>query len=728
MMVMGLAGCGKKDSADSSTQAQSEIVYAPEFTQYEYTIDTKGETFPSLYGMYMNGDMLYMISRSYVGQGSIRDNLNTLNLVTGEKEVRGLGGTAQYDRTQDGYVSYTDKKLIVYDENFEVTGEIDVAAFVNELLSQGSFYSFDSMTMDAEGNIGLVASNILYLLDSSGVQRAKAECPGNMNKIDKVFVTGSGQWYVLCRDMEYKNAICPVDIRGGVIGGQLENVPNKSGSIVYDIYPLEDNQFFILTRSYLERYNADTQTCDEVFCMSDYGIAVEQWSTGIGMLSGNNPGIINVTNASTASMREENADYKELELVRLAEAEPGAAGRTELILACIDEPAYNEREPIMKFNKYNPDYYITIKAYSDMDYNTDDRTEIYDLALQNFNNDLVTGAGVDIFFAWAGYMDLDNLGDKGALVDMYELIDADDEISRDDFIQSVLKAMENDGRLYKVTADFRVDTIVGKKSLLDKYETWDFDAIYDLAMEHPDAALFPNSTREGILNSFLGFSMDVFYDKDKAECSFDSEQFVKLLELAKAAPENYDSSIEMGEVLTNEKALLYDKNILFWYDTQIMPKYFGEDISYVGYPSAEGNSSGIECSYMWALSAKSEHRDAAWSFIKSLFEDEYQRSGYKFPVMKASFENLLAEKMHSSENGSAYIGNNVDVALHAMTETEAEELRELVDGAKLSYRYNTTIKDIVLEEAQAFFAGSRSAEDTAAIIQDRVQIYLEENN
>ena len=89
MMVMGLAGCGKKDSADSSTQAQSEIVYAPEFTQYEYTIDTKGETFPSLYGMYMNGDMLYMISRSYVGQGSIRDNLNTLNLVTGEKEVRG---------------------------------------------------------------------------------------------------------------------------------------------------------------------------------------------------------------------------------------------------------------------------------------------------------------------------------------------------------------------------------------------------------------------------------------------------------------------------------------------------------------------------------------------------------------------------------------------------------------------------------------------------------------
>ena len=45
-------------------------------------------------------------------------------------------------------------------------------------------------------------------------------------------------------------------------------------------------------------------------------------------------------------------------------------------------------------------------------------------------------------------MDFENLGAKGALVDLYEFIDADEDINRDDFVQSILRAMEYDGKLY----------------------------------------------------------------------------------------------------------------------------------------------------------------------------------------------------------------------------------------------------------------------------------------
>lgn len=40
--------------------------------------------------------------------------------------------------------------------------------------------------------------------------------------------------------------------------------------------------------------------------------------------------------------------------------------------------------------------------------------------------------------------------------------------------------------------------------------------------------------------------------------------------------------------------------------------------------------------------------------------------------------------------------------------------------------YDSDIYAIIDEEAQAYFAGSRSLDDTATIIQNRVQLYIDE--
>lgn len=74
----------------------------------------------------------------------------------------------------------------------------------------------------------------------------------------------------------------------------------------------------------------------------------------------------------------------------------------------------------------------------------------------------MSGKGADIYFSPYGELDFENLGEKGALADLYEFIDADSDISRDDFVQSILKAMEYKGKLYAVSPDFSLNTIVGK--------------------------------------------------------------------------------------------------------------------------------------------------------------------------------------------------------------------------------------------------------------------------
>ena len=340
----------------------------------------------------------------------------------------------------------------------------------------------------------------------------------------------------------------------------------------------------------------------------------------------------------------------------------------------------------------------------------------------------MSGKGADIFFGSYFDMDFENLADKGALVDLYELIDADEDIGREDFIQSILNAMEYKGKLYAVPHDFSLYTIVGKKSLLEKYDKWDYDALYDLVQRYPDSVLFMNSSQEKNLQKFTAYTLDMFYDSNMAECSFDSEQFIKLLELAKNSGTEYDISADAGELLTNEKVLLYESQIGNWEDIQLLPYYFGDDIAYVGYPSNAESGTVLRCYYQWAISGQTQYRDGAWQFIKSLFDHENQRTGVYFPVIRADFEDMISDAMVFNENFSYGLSNGVSVGIHAMTEAEADELRELVDNATLIISAHDDMDNIINEEAQYYFAGTRSAEETAAIIQDRVQLYLDERN
>ena len=61
-----------------------------------------------------------------------------------------------------------------------------------------------------------------------------------------------------------------------------------------------------------------------------------------------------------------------------------------------------------------------------------------------------------------------------------------------------------------------------------------------------------------------------------------------------------------------------------------------------------------------------------------------------------------------------------------LTDAEVEAFRDLIRTAVLSTGRDDMITQIISEELEPFFAGDRSAEDTAEIIQKRASIYLAE--
>ena len=62
----------------------------------------------------------------------------------------------------------------------------------------------------------------------------------------------------------------------------------------------------------------------------------------------------------------------------------------------------------------------------------------------------------------------------------------------------------------------------------------------------------------------------------------------------------------------------------------------------------------------------------------------------------------------------------------AMTLEQRDKQVSLLEYVRADPLENQTIRNIILEEAQCYFAGDKSLEDTCEIIQSRVQTYLDE--
>ena len=64
--------------------------------------------------------------------------------------------------------------------------------------------------------------------------------------------------------------------------------------------------------------------------------------------------------------------------------------------------------------------------------------------------------------------------------------------------------------------------------------------------------------------------------------------------------------------------------------------------------------------------------------------------------------------------------------IYAMTQEQADKLWEAVTTCTKVMNFDDSIFDIVYEQAQAYFAGQKSAQDVARLIQSKVTIYVNE--
>lgn len=410
---------------------------------------------------------------------------------------------------------------------------------------------------------------------------------------------------------------------------------------------------------------------------------------------------------------------------------PGASqgqppdGRTALRLVA-DVTSYH-RASIMaqEFNAANEDYKIDLFQCHTQD-------DLLTLALE-----ISAGKIPDLFLFGIKHRGISLLpaelyAAKGLLTDLYPLIDADEALSRASFCPNLLKAAESGGALYEIPVSFMIEGVVGKAAQVGPRMGWtvsDMKAAIDRSpdMKYPFG---PTMLRDSALINLFIYNYDTFVNWHEGTCSFDSEEFIALLELAKMQPAAYDGTQKLEPELFADEEMLVHPFYLPWVNyLQQYPQILSTDeIAYVGYPTPSGVGNAFTYTLSFGISAACRHVDAAWAFLRPLILDD---CGTPLSVNKNASEKYFSDVESYEQPGRLGYGhspsNSYEVTLDYSSDEDIKTLRALIESLDRVARYDRHINTILREESAAYFAGDKSAAEVSGIIQSRVKIYVAEN-
>lgn len=412
-------------------------------------------------------------------------------------------------------------------------------------------------------------------------------------------------------------------------------------------------------------------------------------------------------------------------------------------------------EAVSAFNRFQEQYFVYIESYS---------------SYRQFTMDVARKQGTDLYdLSWG--CRADNLVNKGILEDLTPYVENSGAVDRELIVDSVWRAGSVDDKLYFVIPSFRCSGILVEKGYT-RDGAWSGKDFLDLAKKYPGSMLNDSikSPVSQLINSLLEY-MGAFFDWRSMTCSFDSDEFISLLEtlkdLADYKYEDVDENATPAEQLYGKVYLT--KNVLICQDEGVLSyrnivNTFGDDFEIAGLPSADGSLRyAMRYDQIYGMNAASEKKEGAWAFLEFLLSENYQQPNPPGILDKDEYE--IVEEDSDSNITWIYGGSYMNTAFPARKDMLEKGLQANIDyvDEKDSYHINPytgerekgyagftgkdkqavlriidnayrpsydtgdyTILIILQEETEPFFLGQKSAADVAEIIQSRMSLYLAE--
>ncbi len=352
---------------------------------------------------------------------------------------------------------------------------------------------------------------------------------------------------------------------------------------------------------------------------------------------------------------------------------------------------------INNFNRTNDDYRIEIETYESAE-----RLQLM-MTTETPPDLIVFGANLagdapsqDIYEA------------KGYLCDLTSFLDSDPELQRSDFLPNVLEAFgTSSGAIYAMPTEIYAVTEYISAEYASGVTDWSIENVYELVKSLPeDTCLIDCGYPDLAIDFFLSYCVDRFVNVEACSCDFENQAFYDLLYLCRD-----DCGLETPIM----NSVVLDGGISSYLQEGV--SLIGDQTVFVGYPEAPGNGAALKSLARFSITASSTQQAGAWQFLRTLLLPEFQEQlgghGMFFSPRKDMFEERMAlEQEHFPE----------------ISPEEYTAAAELIQGAAYCADNESPAISIVKEEAAAFFAGDKSAEEVAKIVQNRVSIYLSEQS
>ncbi len=595
--------------------------------------------------------------------------------------------------------------------------------------TEDTWLDFYSACLDNDGNLLVIGDQVIYAFAPDGSVAYQVRCdqwPSGLFRMRDGAVAMLG-WN------DKGTALYPVDGQKKALGEPIQ-LPDGA----YNLMAGDDNfDIYYVNGMYLYGYKFDSEEEVKVLNWLDVDINGESIS---GLRVNADGSIVGVLNRWSE-------DKAETEIVTLRQVPYDSVPHKEVLTLGVLY-AYDIYDKVIDFNRHNDKVRIQIIDYSEfIDYENED----YDAGRTKLLTEIMSGDMPDIIML--SQLPYTQLAAKGLLEDLYPYIDKDPELKREDFFPNLLDALEVNGGLYQVVPYFNVQTLIGATSVVGDKPGWTYRDLQAALATMPQGCdpLDMYTTRGDLLRTLIWTDMAHFVDWTTGECYFDSKDFIELLEFTAQFPESIPDNMEWEDTGTRiaqgrqmlTTASLYSVDSMVWNDVQ-----FGEQgCTYIGYPTNNGVGSFMTIDAGYGISVNCKNKDAAWEFLRSFLTAEEQSRMWggipaRLDVYQKQLDDAMLAEYEKDENGNFKLDENgeriqiprgsymmedgTEHYIYAMTQEQADKLWEAVTTCNKIVDYDTSIVDIVLEQAQAYYAGQKSAEEVARLIQNKVKIYINE--
>ncbi|MEA4824019.1 MAG: hypothetical protein VB111_07895 [Clostridiaceae bacterium] len=615
-------------------------------------------------------------------------------------------------RRNSSYVSHTLVRL-------DNTGTELARADVTELYGEnGEAFTNPVAVQDGEGTAWLYAGGRLAAYGADGKRRLSVAVTGvtalaRLSDGRAAAAVARPDGAVMC--------ICDADTRNGFSQTYSTGYTRLApGDSVYDLY---------LYGSDAAGFTLSDASVTRLFAFSDADAIAEEITALASGLSGGEPTLCYAYNdGGTLSLR----------ILRRATAEE----RKTVLTIGVTGNNRDLKAAILRFNMQSADYRVELADYSV--YNTDDGWREGE---DRLHLDMIAGKCPDMlelrYLPYKSYMD------KGLLLDLSAYVDGDTELGG--ILPNIRVLWEYKDKLAGISPRFLISTmsalpeVVGNRAD-DGLRVEEFAMLLD---ENPGVIQPVANIPRAKAFDFFAFTVQAaFVDYENGVCDFENEGFYKILELCARFPETIEDLEESAvDRLLDGRALLKMEAYSSVDSYQISCQTLDGGLTVTGYPSEDGVGTIAQVMELYGITTACERPDAAWAFLHFLITDDesyFQVLGsdngihryHYIPAWEKPYADMLAEAQVNYYNivdgvrveqaRTRYTRDNTYHYIYAATPEIITTFDALVRSIRYGDYRDNTILDIIYDELPAYYAGVRTCEETAALIQSRVSVYLAE--